>query len=162
MPRPCKFRRIGCDPAHNYFKPRGIPLIELEEVVLQLDELEAVRLADLESLYHEEAALRMKISRQTFDRILSKAHATIADAIIKGKAIKIEGGNIMTDQRTFQCSDCEHRWSLPYGTGRPGVCPSCQSRDIHRVPEERGQGRGRSGKGAGKGGRCMRHGQRTT
>jgi len=162
MPRPCKFRRIGCGPIHNYFKPRGIPLFELEEVVLQLDELEAVRLADLDSLYHEKAALRMKISRQTFDRILSKAHSAIADAIINGKAIKIEGGNVMTSERTFQCLGCNHRWSLPYGTGRPEACPSCQSKNIHRAPEERGPRCGSGGKGAGKGGRCMRHGQKTT
>ncbi len=162
MPRPCKFRQIGCDPEHNYFKPRGIPLFELEEVVLQLDELEAVRLADVESLYHEEAALRMKISRQTFDRILSKAHSTIAEAIIKGKAIKIEGGNVMTNQRTFRCSDCNHSWPLAYGTGRPDACPSCQSKNIHRAPEERGHGCGAGGKRAGKGRRCMRHGQKTT
>jgi predicted DNA-binding protein (UPF0251 family) len=161
MPRPCKFRRIGCDPAHNYFKPRGIPLFKLEEVVLQLDELEALRLADLESLYHEEAALRMNISRQTFDRILSKAHTIIADAVIKGKAIRIEGGNVMINQRTFQCSDCNHRWQLPYGTGRPDVCPACKSGNIHRAAEERGRGLS-GGKGAGKGGRCMRRGQKTT
>lgn len=91
MPRPCKCRRIGCDPTHTYFKPRGVPMTELEEVALKLDELEAIRLADIEAFYHEEAAKKMKVSRQTFDRILLKAHATIADAIVNGKAIKIEG-----------------------------------------------------------------------
>lgn len=158
MPRPHKCRHVGCDPTHTYFKPRGIPLTELETVILQLDELEAIRLADLETLYHEEAAERMKVSRQTFDRILLKAHTTVADAIINGKAIQIEGGNIMTDERKFQCLDCKHSWSIAYGTGRPESCPACQSKNFHRATEERGSqvnGVGRGGKG-----RCMRHGQK--
>ena len=91
MPRPFKCRRVGWIPQHDYFKPRGIPLSELEEVILRLDEIEAMRLADIEGLYHEEAAKKMNISRQTFDRILLKAHAIIADAVVNGKAILIEG-----------------------------------------------------------------------
>ncbi|MDX9713800.1 MAG: DUF134 domain-containing protein [Dissulfurispiraceae bacterium] len=90
MPRPRKFRHIGCSPESEYFKPRGIPLTDLEEVTLSMDEFEAVRLADLERLYHEDAAGRMKISRQTFGRILEAAHKKIADALINGKALKIE------------------------------------------------------------------------
>lgn len=92
MVRPCKFRTVGFDPAHTYFKPRAIPLSELEEVELKLDELEAVKLADVEGLYHEDAAKKMNISRQTFDRILIQAHKTIADALVNGKAILIKGG----------------------------------------------------------------------
>jgi predicted DNA-binding protein (UPF0251 family) len=94
MPRPFKCRRIGWTPLHDYFKPRGIPLADLEEVVLRFDELEAMRLADMEGLYHEEAAARMNVSRQTFDRILAGAHRTVADALMSGKAIRIEGGNV--------------------------------------------------------------------
>jgi predicted DNA-binding protein (UPF0251 family) len=92
MSRPFKCRHIGCEPGTTYFKPRGIPLFELQEVVLTVDEFEALRLADLEGLYQEEAAKKMKISRQTFGNIISSAHGKIADAIINGKAIKIEGG----------------------------------------------------------------------
>ncbi|MBN2653676.1 MAG: DUF134 domain-containing protein [Nitrospirae bacterium] len=90
MPRPRKLRHIGCSPESEYFKPRGIPLTELEEVTLSMDEVEAVSLADLEGLYHEDASRRMKISRQTFGRILETAHKKIADALINGKALKIE------------------------------------------------------------------------
>ena len=93
MPRPCRYRKVGVDPDITYFKPRAIPLTELEEVSLRLDELEALRLADLEELYHEEAAKKMGVSRQTFDRILIKAHKVIADAIVNGKAIQIQGQN---------------------------------------------------------------------
>lgn len=96
MPRPFKCRKIGWTPLHDYFKPRGIPLSELEEVALRLDEIEAMRLADIEGLYHEEAALKMDVSRQTFDRILAGAHKTVADALISGKAIRIEGGNVVS------------------------------------------------------------------
>ncbi|MDD4940233.1 MAG: DUF134 domain-containing protein [Candidatus Omnitrophica bacterium] len=94
MPRPCRCRRIRCNPDTNYFKPRGIPLDMLEEVNLTLDELEAVRLADLKGLYQEEAAKKMDISRQTFGNIIKKAHRKIADGLLNAKALKIEGGEV--------------------------------------------------------------------
>ncbi|MEW6585434.1 MAG: DUF134 domain-containing protein [Nitrospirota bacterium] len=90
MPRPKCQRKIGCVPGSNYFKPRGIPLTELDEVVLKADELEAVRLADLDGLYQERAAEKMGISRQTFGRIIESARKKIAEALIKGKAMRIE------------------------------------------------------------------------
>jgi predicted DNA-binding protein (UPF0251 family) len=92
MSRPCRCRRIRCNPDTNYFKPRGIPLFNLEEVNLALDELEAIRLADLEGLYQEAAAKKMNISRQTFGNIINSAHKKIADALLNAKALKIEGG----------------------------------------------------------------------
>lgn len=94
MPRP-KCRRNVCGmPDKNYFKPRGIPTVDLEEIILTLDEFEAVRLADYEQLYQEEAAARMNISRQTFGRIIDAAHKKIADVLLNGKALKIEGGEV--------------------------------------------------------------------
>jgi uncharacterized protein len=94
MPRPCRCRRIRCNPDANYFKPRGIPLVNLEEVNLTLDELEAIRLADLEGLYQEDAAKKMNISRQTFGNIVNSAHKKTADALLNAKALKIEGGTV--------------------------------------------------------------------
>ena len=94
MSRPCRCRRIRCRPDTNYFKPRGIPLDALEEVNLTLDELEAIRLADMGELYQEDAAKKMNISRQTFGNIIDSAHKKIADALLNAKALKIEGGNI--------------------------------------------------------------------
>jgi predicted DNA-binding protein (UPF0251 family) len=90
MSRPKKERCIRCQPNALYFKPRGIPLIQLEEVDLSLDELEAIRLADYEGLYHEQAAEKMKISRPTFGRILGEARRKLAETLVEGKALRIE------------------------------------------------------------------------
>ncbi|HSB04945.1 MAG TPA: DUF134 domain-containing protein [Thermodesulfobacteriota bacterium] len=139
MARPRQCRRVGAMPESNYFKPRGIPLSMLEEVVLTVDEFEAIRLADLEGLYQEQAAEKMNISRQTFGRIIESAHKKVADALVGGKALKIEGGEFeMASMRKFRCYDCQHSWELAYGTGRPGNCPSCKSDNIRRSEEDRG------------------------
>lgn len=89
MARPKKHRKISCRPDAYYFKPRGIPMFDLEEVILEADEVEALKWADLMSLSHEEAAAKMKISRATFGRIIKKARKKIADSILNSKAIKI-------------------------------------------------------------------------
>ena len=94
MPRPCRCRRIRCNPDTNYFKPRGIPVDMLEEINLTLDELEAIRLADFDGLYQEGAAKKMNISRQTFGNIIERAHKKIADVLLNAKALKIEGGTV--------------------------------------------------------------------
>jgi uncharacterized protein len=94
MSRPCRCRNIRCSPDTNYFKPRGIPVDKLQEVNLTLDELEAIRLADFDGRYQEQAAQKMNVSRQTFGNIIKSAHKKIADALLQGKALKIEGGFI--------------------------------------------------------------------
>lgn len=94
MARPICLRRVRCFPESNYFKPRGIPLSLLEEIILTVDEFEAIRLADFEGLYQEKAAKKMNISRQTFGRIIESGHKKVAEALMKGKALKIEGGYI--------------------------------------------------------------------
>lgn len=94
MPRPRQCRRVGWLPQATYYKPRGIPLAVLRQVDLSVDELEAIRLADVEHLYQEQAAQRMNVSRQTFGRILDAAHAKVADALVHGKALSIQGGPI--------------------------------------------------------------------
>jgi len=98
VPRPQKCRKIAFQPDVVYFKPAGIPVRELEEITLSLDEMEAVRLADLEGLYQEEAAGRMNVSRQTFANILASAHGKIAESLVFGKALRIWGGNIHIGQ----------------------------------------------------------------
>ena len=87
--RPRKCRRIECEVNADYFKPRGIPMTELEQVDLSLEELESIRLADAQGLYHEDAAEQMRISRPTFGRMLQAARKKIADSIVHGKALKI-------------------------------------------------------------------------
>ena len=89
MPRPRKHRRICCNPSSVYFKPRGIPMYELQEIILDHDELESLRLADLLAYSHEKAAKEMKISRATFGRIVEVARKKVADGILNGKAIRI-------------------------------------------------------------------------
>lgn len=89
MVRPLKQRIIKFDPNVTYFKPRAMPLSELEEVDLDIDELEALRLCDLKDLDQIEAAKKMKISQSTLQRILSSARKKVAEALIEGKAIKI-------------------------------------------------------------------------
>ena len=89
MARPKKNRITKCDPAAYYYKPRGIPLQMLEESILEKDELESLRLADLLNNSHEESARKMNISRATFGRIVKKARMKVADSIINGKAIKL-------------------------------------------------------------------------
>jgi uncharacterized protein len=134
MARPCKCRHITDKPGVTYFKPRAIPLTELEEVNLTLDEFEAIRLADFEGLYQEEAAVKMHISRQTFGNIVTAAHKKIADAIVNGKAVRIEGGTCKTGaSRQFQCEACRHIWDIPCGTGRPEQCPKCHKNKIFRI-----------------------------
>lgn len=101
MPRPINQRRVRSTPlAATLFKPAGIPTRELEEVVLTYDQAEAVRLADLEALYQEAAARRMGVSRQTFGRILEEARHRIAEAILTGKALRIEGGHITLEEES--------------------------------------------------------------
>lgn len=94
MPRPCCRRRIAGAPPAGIFKPAGIPGRFLEEVVLGLDGLEAIRLADLEGLYQEEAAARMGVSRATFGRIVAEARRRVAEALVEGKLLRIEGGPV--------------------------------------------------------------------
>lgn len=119
MPRPGKFRRICCKPAANYYKPRGIPLSILEQINLTFDELEAMRLADLKGLYQEKAAEQMNVSRQTFGRIIESAHKKIADALVNGKALSIDGGKIEIDIPDADDRACEFRRHR-CGPGRHG------------------------------------------
>jgi predicted DNA-binding protein (UPF0251 family) len=92
MPRPEKCRKVTAEPRAYYFKPRAIPLCELAEVVLRLDEFQALEYADLKGFAQAAAAAKMKISRQTFGNILASARRKVADAVVNGKALKIESG----------------------------------------------------------------------
>lgn len=141
MPRPRCARRIHGRPGARTFKPAGTPASSLEEVVLRLEEFEALRLADHEGLYHEDAAKRMGVSRQTLGRTLSAARAKVARALVLGLALVIEDGQpqdgqLQSDEapqlRHFHCEDCAHAWSEPFGTGRPTGCPACASQNFHR------------------------------
>ena len=97
MPRPPKPRTVCHAPGARYFKPRGIPLLGLEEVVLQLDETEALRLADLEGCTQEQVGERMQVSRATVGRILESARRKVAEALVMGKALRVSDGALPDD-----------------------------------------------------------------
>lgn len=128
MARPRKPRRVAFLPGVTYFKPRGIPLRLLEEVQLSVDELEAIRLKDLEGLEQEEAAEEMGISRQTFQRVLEEAHRKVAEGLVMGRALRIEGGDYELAPMQFHCRRCGHVWEQLLSGGIPVACPSCDER----------------------------------
>jgi uncharacterized protein len=167
MPRPKCCRRVGALPVCPIYKPAGVPVSSLREVSLAVDEFEALRLADYEGLYQEQAAERMGVSRQTLGRIVEVARKKVAQALVEGCALRIEGGKIeMAEMRGFECGDCGHAWAVPLGTGRPAGCPSCKSKEFHRAKEAEvgttGGGRGsccrhrHGGPGQGRGGMWQR------
>ncbi len=103
MSRPQKRRRVEFLPNANYYKPAGIPLRDLKEVSMSIEEAEAIRLKDLEGLEQGQGAEKMNISRPTFQRVLASARQKIANALLNGKAIRIEGGNFQMTWRRFHC-----------------------------------------------------------
>jgi len=139
MVRPQKNRMVAFDPNISYFKPRGIPLIDLAEVQITIDEYEALRLSDLMDMSYEEAANSMEVSRATFGRIVRRARKTVADALINGKAISIQGGSyrIIDENRIFICNNCNNKWEESLGTGRPENCPLCNHKDFYRITKEK-------------------------
>ncbi len=154
MPRPPKCRRVEFLPDVTYFKPAGIPLRVLEEVLLSLEEVEAIRLKDLEGLEQEEGAQSMKVSRPTFQRILASARQKMADALLHGKSIRIEGGNYETAWHRFRCLN-GHEWEVPSEVtagGTPELCPTCNTASITPIqPTEPGGQERSAGKHYGAG-----------
>ncbi len=132
MGRIPKWRRVTFIPEITYFKPVGSPLKIPEEVNLSIEEAEAIRLNDLERLEQEECAHRMSISRPTFHRVLASARSKLADALLNGKAIRIEGGNFEMAVRRFHCLN-GHEWDVPFETliaTPPQFCPTCNTPNI--------------------------------
>ncbi len=101
MPRPRCPRNVGFLPGVTYFKPAGVKTAELKEVVLGHDEIEAIRLKNLKGLSQEEAAKQMSVSQPTLHRLLSSAYEKMTDAIVNGKALRIEGGNVTLPETSF-------------------------------------------------------------
>jgi len=100
----------------NIFPTGGAAPSSFEAVLLTLDEYEAIRLADLEGLYQEQAAARMSVSRQTFGRIVEEAHRKLADVIVNGKALRIEGGPVsLTGKALFRCPRCRREMDFVCG-----------------------------------------------
>ena len=145
MVRPRNIRRISFQPDVTYFKPAGIPMINLKETVLNFDELEAIRLIDSEGMEQSKAGKKMKISQSTLSRLLRTGRKKLAEAIINGQAIKIQGGNFkmavprgrglgMGRGRGFGSGG---RMGGPLAAGPGGICkcPKCG----YEEPQVRGQ-----------------------
>ncbi len=148
MPRPPKRRTVDSLPRHDYFKPPGVPLSELEELRLSVDELEAIRLKDREGLNHETCAERMQVSRPTFHRILASAHRKVAEALTEGKAIRIEGGRFRL-RGGYLCRRCGQ---MVRENGSSGlICPKCGSEDMVQPASRRRRRRRRRGDSGGRG-----------
>ena len=150
MPRPVKLRYVAQLPSAASFRPVGMPVNPSQGASLSLEEIEAIRLKDLEGLDQEECGQRMRVSRPTFHRILESARRKLADALINGKAIRIEGGNFGLPQSRFKCNNDGHEWDVPFETlanRSPLSCPTCSSANIQPMPlppfaPGRGYGRG--------------------
>lgn len=113
MPRPPKPREVAHPPATDYFKPRGVPMADLAERVLALDELEALRLVDLESLSQEQAGEAMGVSRGTIGRLLERGRRVVVDALVHGHALRIEGGAVVTAPRPRRGACCAWNGGKP-------------------------------------------------
>ncbi|DAC72030.1 MAG TPA: hypothetical protein DSN98_07245 [Thermoplasmata archaeon] len=109
MPRPRRCRRVCFEPGITYFKPAGVPMTDLDEVVLMVDEFEAIRLKDVDGLEQEQCAQHMNISQPTFHRLYLEARRKIADVIVNGKALKIEGGTYEISPQQSRKRRCYRR-----------------------------------------------------
>ena len=135
MARPVKWRKIENIPTVPYFVPSEKDIDEIPGNVLKLEELEAVRLKDLEGLEQEECAQKMQVSRPTFQRILISAREKITDSLVNGKTLKIEGGNFTRNICPVKCADCGKEWSesfekLEIIKNGEYTCPSCGSSHV--------------------------------
>ncbi len=135
MARPTKWRKVENMPNIQYFVPADIHPDILQENVLRVEELEAIRLKDVEGLEQEECAEKMEVSRQTFQRILISAREKVADSLINGKAIRIEGGNYTMNICPVKCNDCGKEWNESYENferimSGDYICPNCNSERV--------------------------------
>lgn len=135
MARPTKWRKIENIPTIPYFIPSNKDIVEVPENILKLEELEAIRLKDLEGLEQEECAEKMEVSRPTFQRILLSAREKIADSLVNGKIIHIEGGNFTRNICPVKCMNCGKEWMESYENlesikNGEYSCPSCGSAKV--------------------------------
>ena len=140
MARPEKNRNVLMPPSFNNFKPVGIKMTNMEQILLTLDEYEALRLADYDGLEHSEAAEKMNISRPTFTRLITKTRQKIAEFIVEGKALQIEGGSVHFSQNMILCLNCENRYQVSLNK-KEYACPECGSKKFEDLAQSFGHGR---------------------
>lgn len=140
MPRPKNNRIVYEPPLFTEFKPVGVAGRSLDQIRFSLDEFEAMRLADYMGLSHKEAAEEMEISRSTFTRLIEKARKKIAEFIVQGKVLTLEGGHIHFRNNIIRCMDCGYMFktniSIPLTE-----CPQCKSKRLLNLAGGFGHGR---------------------
>jgi uncharacterized protein len=139
MPRPRKRRMVDRAPLYTGFRPVENRSDQNEEVRLFWEELEALRLKDLERLDQAQAAERMGVSRPTFQRILRAARSKVAQALIDGLALRVDGGTFELPPRQLHCRWCGQDWQEPYSEGPEralSACPACGHADVERRHRE--------------------------
>ena len=140
MPRPKNNRIVHEPPIFTEFKPIGVMGRSLVQISLSIDEFEAIRLADYKGLSHEEAAEEMEISRSTFTRLVETARQKLAEFMITGKLLTIEGGNIHFKNNIIRCMDCGHMFKTSIGISFVD-CPECRSTNLLNLAGGFGHGR---------------------
>jgi len=135
LARPTKWRRVEFIPNFSYFVPSDLAGGKIQENIIKIEEAEALRLKDLEGLEQEDCAAKMEISRQTFQRILNSARRKVADSIINGKAIRIEGGTYTRNICPVKCLSCGKEWKESFENFEKILegnynCPNCHSKRI--------------------------------
>lgn len=159
MARPVKWRRINQMPSVFQFSPSG-QSVSTGENILKLEELEAIRLKDLEGLEQADCAKQMEVSRPTFQRILLSAREKVADSLINGKSIRIDGGHYTRNICPIRCLGCGREWvesmeSIEQDTDTVSHCPKCHSDQIQCCPDDQ------SKQGEECRRQCRRHGRKT-
>ena len=140
MARPQKKRTVHRPPVHVAFKPTGIQSRFLETLPLALDELEAIRLADYMGMDHADSAHEMEISRSTFSRLVERARRTVAEFLLEGRHLQVDGGEIHFQQNRVRCDECGHLLAASFDPG-PMKCPSCGSTNLTDLAGGFGHGR---------------------
>lgn len=140
MARPQYNRIVHEPPLFSHFKPAGMGVEDMPQIVLTLDEFEAFRLADQLGYSHAQAAEEMGISRSTFSRLIEKARKKVADFIIQGRVLTIAGGSVHFRINILQCSDCGHSFKVKLDE-EISDCPECQSEKILNMAGSFGHGK---------------------
>jgi predicted DNA-binding protein (UPF0251 family) len=140
MARPKKERIVYQPPLYADFKPQGVQARGLSCISLELDEFEAIRLADYNEMDHAEAANEMGISRSTFTRLVEQARKKIAQFVVEGRLLHIGGGNIHFHGNVIRCKTCGHMSNIQFDDDFT-ICPACGSGDLIDLAGGFGHGR---------------------
>lgn len=127
MPRKKLHRRVTQEPPVSVYKPAGIPAKELEEILITIDEFEAIKLSDFEGLSQRDASAVMRISQPTFNRVLASARSKVAKGLVQGYVLRIEGGRYVLADGTgvLECIDCGS--SVDMSSDDKSKCHECGS-----------------------------------